>query len=179
MRVANRERSQGRIYMCAGRGCTGRVQKDVDALVTRVVIHRLAQPDALDWLLGDDAEARRLSELVETLQSRLDDAADSQANGKIPIQMLERISARITPELVAARRDRDAAVRSMDLDELRELAGPQAAARWAVMPVSARRSALEALGIEVVLLPRAKHGPGFEPETVEIRWRIMTPDPPP
>jgi site-specific DNA recombinase len=174
LRVANRERSQGRIYMCAGRGCTGRVQKDVDALVTRVVIQRLAQPDALDWLLGDDEEARRLSERVETFQRRLDEAADSQADGKISTRQLERITARLMPELAAAQRELDAAARSLDLDQLRELARPQAAARWELMPVSAKRSVLEALCIAVVLLPRAKHGPGFEPETVEIRWRTQT-----
>ena len=174
LRVAKRVRSQGRIYVCAGRGCAGRVQKHVDALVTRVVIERLAQPDALDWLLGDDEEARRLSELVETLERKLDDATDSHAKveGGITIQQLERTTAQLLPEIEAARRDRDAAVRSLDVDQLRELARPQSAARWELMPVSAKRSALEALGIQVVLFPRAKRGPGFEPETIEIRWRV-------
>lgn len=170
LRVANRVRSQGRIYTCAGRGCTGRVQKHVDALVARVVIRRLAQPDALDWLLGDDEVARRLSERVEELERQLDDAADSYTAKKISMRQLERINARLMPELEAALRDREAAVRSLDLAQLRELAQPQAAARWDSMPLSAKRSALEALCIKVVLLPRAKHGPGFEPETVEIRW---------
>jgi site-specific DNA recombinase len=174
LRVANRVRSQGRIYMCAETGCTGRVQAHVDELVARVVIGRMQKPDALDWLLGDDDEARRLAERCDDLQRRMDEAADSQADGKITTRQLERITARLMPELEAAQRDRDAAVRALDVEVLRPLAGPEAAARWEAMPVSARRAVLETLGIEVVLMPREKHGPGFEPETVRIDWKALT-----
>jgi hypothetical protein len=156
--------------MCNGRGCTGRVQTAVDHLVARVVLGRLAQPDALDWLLGDDEKARRLADRCDELKRRLDEAADSQADGKITTRQLERITARLMPELEAAQRERDAAVRSLDVESLRALAGPEAAARWEAMPVSARRAVLETLAIEVVLLPREKHGPGFEPETVRVVW---------
>ncbi len=161
------------IYLCAGRrGCTGRTKANVDDLVTRLVIGRLAEPDALDWLLGDDDEARRLAAVVDELQQRLDEAADSQADGKITTRQLERITARLSPQLEHARRLRDAAVRSLDIEALRPLAGPQAAERWAAMPVAAQRAVLETLGITVVILPRVKHGPGFEPETVRVDWRV-------
>ena len=49
--------------------------------------------------------------------------------------------------------------------------GPEAADRWEAMSVAARRAVLDTLGIAVVLLPREKHGPGFEPETVRIEWK--------
>ena len=62
-------------------------------------------------------------------------------------------------------------MRSLDVEALRPLAGPEAAARWESMSVAQRRAVLETLGIEVVLLPREKHGPGFEPETVRIDWK--------
>jgi hypothetical protein len=65
-----------------------------------------------------------------------------------------------------------AAVRSLDIEALKPLAGPEAESRWAAMSVSARRAVLETLGIEVVLLPREKRGPGFEPETIDIRWKL-------
>lgn len=174
LRVARRNgrRDQTLIYMCAGSsGCTGRVLAAVDDLVARVVVGRLAKPDALDWLLGDDDRARRLSERCDELQQRLDEAADSQADGKINIRQLERITARLAPELEATRRERDAAVQSLDIEVLRELAGPKAAENWEAMPVSARRAVLETLGIEVILMPREKHGPGFEPETVRVTWK--------
>jgi site-specific DNA recombinase len=174
LRVARRNgrRDQTLIYTCNGpRGCVGRTQAAVDDLVAAVVIGRLAMPDALDWLLGDDDEARRLAQRCEELQRRLDEAADSQADGKITTRQLERITARLMPELEAAQRDRDAAVRSLDLDTLRPLAGPEAAARWEAMPVSARRAVLETILEAVILEPRTKHGPGFEPETVTFVWR--------
>lgn len=173
LRVARRtgRKNTPLIYMCAEQGCTGRVQVHVDDLVERVVIGRLAMPDALDWLLGDDERARRLARLCDELQGRLDEAADSQADGKITTRALERITARITPQLDNARRERDAAVRALDVEALRPLAGPEAAARWQAMPVTARRAVLETLGLEVLLLPRKKHGPGFEPETVQVNWR--------
>jgi site-specific DNA recombinase len=174
LRVARRSGRRGngaRIYQCLnGGGCSARLQEPVDDLVAKVVIGRLSQPDALDWLLGDDEQARRLAQRCEELQRRLDEAADSQADGKITIRQLERITARLMPELAAAGRERDAAVRSLDVEALRPLAGPEAAARWAAMSVAARRAVLETLGIEVVLLRRERHGPGFEPETVLIEW---------
>lgn len=173
LRVARRNgrRDKTLIYMCAGSsGCTGRVLAAVDDLVARVVVGRLAKPDALDWLLGDDECARRLSDRCDELQQRLDEAADSQADGKISIRQLERITARLAPELEATRRERDAAVQSLDIEVLRKLAGPKAAENWEAMSVSARRAVLETLGMEVVLMPREKHGPGFEPETVRVTW---------
>ena len=72
----------------------------------------------------------------------------------------------------ATRREREAAVQSLDIEVLRKLAGPKAAENWEAMSVSTRRAVLETLGIEVVLMPRKKHGPGFEPETVRVTWRM-------
>jgi site-specific DNA recombinase len=175
LRVARRSGRRGNgdiIYLCNGpRGCTGRLKEPVDNLVAGLVIGRLAKPDALEWLLGDDEHARRLSDRCEELQRRLDEAADSQADGKITIRQLERITARLAPELAAARRERDAAVQSLDFEVLRKLAGPRADEAWEAMPISARRAVLETLGMEVVITPRAKHGPGFEPDTVRVVWR--------
>lgn len=173
LRVAQRtgRKTNPHIYMCRGRGCTGRVQSKVDAFVADVVIERLAQPDALDWLIGDDEAAQRAAGRVEALQRRLDDAADSYADDKINARQLERITARLMPELEEARRERDAAVRSLDFEVLRPLAGDEAVARWEAMPVSSRRAVLATLGVEVTLLPRKLNGPGFEYDTVKITWR--------
>ena len=174
LRVSNsRARSSGPIYMCAAKGCTGRLQAPVDSLVARVVIGRLQMPDALDWLLKDDEEAKRLTQRLEELSRRLDEAADSYADGNVSARQLERITAKLAPEVQQARRDRDAAVRALDVEAIRPLAGPEAQNRWNSMLVSSRRAVLETLGIEVVIMPRLKHGPGFEHESVEIRWHTM------
>lgn len=175
LRVARRNgrRDQVLIYTCNGpKGCTGRMQAHVDELVAKVVIGRLSKPDAMDWLLGDSERARELTERCNELQRRLDEAADSQADGKITIGQLERITARLVPQLEAARRERDAALQSVDMEQLKKLAGPEAAACWMAMSVSQRRATLQTIGLEAVVLQRRqKHGPGFEPETVHFVWR--------
>lgn len=173
LRVARRngQRDPTIIYTCAGkRGCVGRTKDLVDDWVARVVVKRLALPDALDWLLGDDQEARQAAARVDELQRQLDDAADMFSDGTIVRRQLERITAKLTPELEAAVRARDTAVKTLDLEALRPLAGPEAATRWKSMPVSAQRRLLEAMGARVVILPRVKHGPGFEPETVAVQF---------
>jgi site-specific DNA recombinase len=43
-------------------------------------------------------------------------------------------------------------------------------AAWDDLEVAQRRAALEGLGIEVVI-NRARGGPGFKPESVEVVWR--------
>lgn len=175
LRVARRNgrRDQTIIYTCAGtKGCTGRMQEPVDDLVKQVVIGRLSKPDALDWLLGDDEEAKRLQDQVDELQGRLDAAAVSQAAGRITIRALELITAELQPQLEAAKRERDAALVDLDIEQLRPLAGPEADACWEAMTVNQRRAVLRTIRLEaVVLLPRTKHGPGFERETVDFIWR--------
>jgi site-specific DNA recombinase len=72
--------------------------------------------------------------------------------------------------LEAAKRERDIAIQSLDIEVLRKLAGRKAADRWEAMTVTQRRAVLHTLRLEVVLLPRQKHGPGFERETVRFNW---------
>jgi len=160
------------LYVCDDKGCVGRSKDRVDDLVGKFVVARMGQPDALDWILGDDEEARKAAARCDELQRQLDDAADSYAAGKLNVRMLERITAQLTPELEAAQRARAAATQTLDISLLQPLAGPEAAAQWEEMTVTSQRAVLEALGLEVVILPRIKHGPGFEPETVRIDWAM-------
>lgn len=159
------------LYVCDPGGCVGRNQANVDELLAQVVVARLAKPDALDWLLGDDAEARRWAERTAELRRRLDDAADSYAEGEISRDQLRRITAKLQPDLKAAEAHHQQAAQTLDLDTLRPLAGPEAATRWASMTVAQRRAVVEALGMKVVILKRGRGGPGFEPESVRFEWR--------
>lgn len=170
LRVAKRtgRKTVQTIYMCRGVGCTGRVQHSVDELVGRVVIARLQRPDALDWLMGDDQEAKELADRCVVLQGRLDDAADLFASGKITAAQLDRITAGVKPDLEAAQRERDQAVRSLDISVVRPLAGEQAQERWDGLGVAQKRAVLETLGVEVVLMPRTLNGPGFEADSVRV-----------
>lgn len=157
------------LYVCDAGGCVGRNEASVDDLTRRVVVERMAQPDALDLLVGDESEARRWTDHADALRARLDDAADSYAEGEISRDQLRRITARLTPELEDAQERAAAALRALDVDVLRPLAGPKAGEAWDAMTVAQRHAALQALGLRVILNP-ARRGPGFDEESVKFKW---------
>lgn len=172
LRAVTKRGKHGRplnLYVCDGKGCVGRSEPAVDELVREVVIGRLAMPDALGWLLGDDEEASRQSARVVDLKRRLAETADAFADGAITVEQLRRITARLQPDLDEAEQRHSESVVSLDLDALRPLAGPQARDRWDEMTVAQRRAVLQTIGIRVVI-ERTRPGPGFRPESVRIEW---------
>lgn len=159
------------LYVCDGKGCVGRSEPSVDEVVKELVIGRMAMPDALDWLRGDDDEARRASERVDELKGRLKTAATAYAADAITIEQLTEITAALQPEITDAERRRDESVVSLDLDALRPLAGPSAREYWDDgMTVSQRRAALELLRLRVII-NRTRPGPGFDPDSIQLEWR--------
>ena len=172
LRAVTKRGKHGRpldLYVCDGKGCVGRSEPSVDEVVKELVIGRLSMPDAMEWLLGDDQEARRWAERVEELHRRLGEAADAFAEGGITGEQLRRITARLQPEIDEAEQRRAESVVSLDLDALRPLAGPTARERWDEMTVSQRRAVVAALGVRVII-DRTRPGPGFDPESVRIEW---------
>src|SRR3954464_2838247 len=77
-------------YRCSERGCVIRRQADVDELVTRVVLGRLAAGGRVE-LWGRDRSPERVAALAEAaqLRGRLDLAADRYADGLIDARQLE------------------------------------------------------------------------------------------
>ncbi len=156
-------------YRCADNSCVSRSKADVDDLVTAVVLGRLARPDAAD-LLTPDRSPERVAAVHEALglRARLDRAADDYADGKIDARQMERITARLRPQLDAA----DARARVVDdaplLDGL--AANVQAAQVWTDMSITRRRAVVDLL-VDVTI-ERAKQGARtFAPESVSIEWR--------
>lgn len=174
LRVASRGSqtygSKARLYVCDARGCVGRNEASVDAFVAAVVIERLSQPDALDWLAGDDRLAQRATERADALRARLDVAADQYADAKITASMMERITAGLAPQIQAADEERRRHASTVPLDSIADLAGPKAAQRWEAMPLTRRRALLQALGLAVVIDRVTRRGPGFDPRSVRVEW---------
>ena len=172
LRAVTKRAKHGRplaLYVCDDKGCVGRSEPSVDEVVKELVIGRLSMPDALEWLLGDDEEARRWAERVEELHRRLGEAADAFAEGAITAEQLRRITARLQPDIDEAEQRRAESVVSLDFDALRPLAGPAARERWDEMTVSQRRAVVAALGVRVII-DRTRPGPGFDPESVRLVW---------
>lgn len=76
------------LYVCAEKGCTGRNQGQVDALVRAVVVERLSRPDALCWLVGDDRALAEVGERVQTARRKLDEAAAAFAASRAVLDTL-------------------------------------------------------------------------------------------
>src|SRR3954452_2628831 len=100
LRVAHNRRVPS--YRCSERGCVIRRQADVDELVTRVVVGRLARGDAVERFAAERAPGRvaAMAE-AEQLRGRLAVAAYRYADGMIDARQLERITARLRPQLAA------------------------------------------------------------------------------
>jgi DNA invertase Pin-like site-specific DNA recombinase len=158
------------LYMCESSECVGRDQARVDEYVAEVVIKRLSQSDAVEWMLGDEDEAKRAGQRVLDLRARLDDAADRYADGKIDGSQLDRITARLRPQIEHAEQERLRHTTTLDLGALADLAGPRAREKWAELAIPQRRALLTVMGLRVCI-DRTTKGPGFKPEHVRIEWR--------
>lgn len=159
-------------YRCLN-GCTQRGADDLDAFARDVAIARLSRPDSLAWLAGDDAEAVEAAAEVTRLRTRLDEAADAFAAGEFTREQVARINAEVRPALARAEERHNAAVRSLDVDLLRSLAGPEAEARWEALDVAQRRAVLEAIGL-TIRVDRAtssrRRRDGVEQETLRVEF---------
>lgn len=177
LRVANRRRKLKRgpvtytLYVCDDAGCVGRGVEPVDELVGAVVVGRLSKPDAAGLLDGDGRDpAAAAADLAADLRMRLNIAADQYAEGGIDAEQLERISAKLKPKIEAAEREANRErVRVVEVPEVHQLTGDQAAEVWKGLEVARRRAVLEVLGLRVKIMP-TRQGPGFRPEDVHIEW---------
>jgi hypothetical protein len=156
-------------YVCQTGYHVRRSRPDLDDLVTRIVVARLALPDAATALARDDGQqSREANERASALRARLDLAADSYAEGNIDARQLTRITAKLRPEMEQWERTARAATTAPDL---RDLAGPDIAKRWAGLPLARKRAVIDLL--VDIKVDRARHGGlnAFDPESIRIEWR--------
>ncbi|WP_326546095.1 recombinase family protein [Mycolicibacterium sp. ND9-15] len=141
----------------------------VDDLVTRVIVGRLAQPDAAELLAEPERadEAHAAAVRVQELQDRLTDAAEAFAAGAITKAQLTTISAAVRPKLDEAKLAAASPSRAKVLGDLVKSGDP--AKVWAALTPQQRRAVVDLL-VEVRIL-RTTSGPRFDPESVEITWK--------
>ncbi|MFI0861774.1 recombinase family protein [Streptomyces smyrnaeus] len=176
LRVARKGNPRGgtkkELYICAGpKGCTGRDKRYVDEMVSAVVVERLSRADAADIFAGDDQAAADAIARAEELRSRLDLAADDYATGILTRSQLHRVTASLLPQIEAAEREARNLRPALDVTML-ELVGKHASTAWDRLSVTQRRGVLDVLNMRVVILPTTRRGPGFDPESVRIEWRV-------
>ena len=156
-------------YRCSEHGCVTRRRQDLDELVTAVVVQRLARPDAAGLFITRDTTNQRaaLAE-AEELRGRLDHAADQYAEGAIDGRQLERITARLRPQLAEAEKR----LRTVDSAPLLDglVGAPDVGAVWAQLPLSRRRAVVNLL-LEIRVHRTRQGTRTFDPAAVQLIWR--------
>jgi hypothetical protein len=144
-----------------------RKQDLVDALVEGVVVGRLQMPDAAQlFAKGDPAALEQTRAALESIDARLENAADLYAAGSIDAGQLARITERLRADRAQATAAMDAA---MPAAVPAELVGGRAAEAWAGLSMDSKRAVLETL-VTVTILP-AGSGNAFDPDTVLVAWK--------
>ncbi len=150
-------------YICQHGYHTRRSRPGLDALVTNVVLDRLAKPDAASALArSDDGQA----------QQATDKAAAAYADGSIDGAQLARITAKLRPEL---QQWQELARAASTAPDLLDLATPDIAQRWQALPLARQRAVIDLL-LDIAVLPATRaggHG-GFDPNTIHITWKPTT-----
>jgi hypothetical protein len=155
-------------YRCATSACVSRNRADLDDLVTRVVLARLARPDAADLLSPPDERNRLAVAEVAELRARLDTAADDYADGTLDREQFHRITERLRPRIVAAQ------VRARVVDSsplLDGLVGAEDVRKvWDELPLSRLRGVVDLL-LSVRVLRTRSGARVFDPEAIDLTWK--------
>jgi len=160
-------------YICHHGYHTRRSRPGLDALVTGLVLRRLAQADAASALArSDDGQAQQATDKAAANRARLDTAADAYADGSIDGAQLARITAKLRPEL---HKWQELARAASTAPDLLDLATPDIAERWTALPLARQRAVIDLL-LDIAVLPANRaggHG-GFDPDTIRITWKPTT-----
>lgn len=157
-------------YICGNGAHVRRKLDAVDDLVTRVVVARLAQPDAPDLFQDTHSEDTALMRSKAAgLRAKLDLAADQFSDDVIDAQQFARVSSKLRPQLAAL----EAQLRSLSTaPDLHDLAAPDIAERWEELPLARKRKVIALLvDITVDRVTRRSGRGEFDPESVRIGWR--------
>jgi site-specific DNA recombinase len=160
------KKKQPRSYSCGSCFKLRRKADSVDEVVEGVVVARLSRPDAAGLFGGNPEAMRQASEQVETIEARLAIAADHFADGVTTGPQFERITAKLRPQLEAARASLWAHQPSPEMDGF---TGPMAAQAWERATIDRKRAVIEAI-MTVTVLPSGA-GRAFDPDQVDIKWR--------
>ncbi len=161
-------------YQCKGCMKVARKQDLVDELVEGAAVLRLQEPDTLRALAsGQPERAAELTKLIADAAAQLDRAVDKLADGVWTEAQVDRLNARLLPQIETWRTERAGCAPH---DGLLDLIGEDARSRWDDAPLDMKRVALSLL-MRVTVLPA---GPGkrFDPDAVVdsgagIEWADM------
>lgn len=157
-------------YRCSDRNHLVRAVKHVDALVEGLIVARLSRDDAVDLLpaTGPEVDVKGLRAEAQAIRKNLNELADDKALGLIDRAQLisgtekgKKRLEEITTMLQVATVD----------SPLADLIGAEdVQATWEGLSLSHKRLVIDLL-VRVRILPSGRAGRGFDPATVDIRWK--------
>jgi site-specific DNA recombinase len=158
-------------YVCVSTTCgLGRREDYLDRFLGDVVVARLSEPDALAWLTPDGKELADATGRAAEARELLATAGAKLATGEWTVDTVDAVTKATKPKLEQAEADIRRLRAGSDRGLLADIAGPEARQRWDAASLGLRRAILDALGLRVVIKRTTKHGPGFDPDSVEIVW---------
>jgi site-specific DNA recombinase len=168
--ITGRTQHGRRTYRCgATRGHLSVAAEPRDDLVIRVVVGRLAAPDAARLLVADDGvDVAALREEAAALRTRLTELADLFADGTITAAQLARGTDRARARLAVIEQEMAAAGGVSVVGEL--ITAPDVSAAWEEMDLDQRRAVIGAL-VTITLLSPGQGARRFDPQTVVIERR--------
>ncbi len=171
MRVISGYRSNGtrRVrYTCPTGYCVQRAAELCDAMIERLIIARLSQPDVLNELAEAtrDTGAQEAAAEVARLKARLAQARAMVDADRLSLESLADLESRTLPRITEVeRRARPKHLPSA----VGEVAGPSAAARWSALPMTQRRAIVKALlDVRIHRTVRGNQH-SFDPSAIEAR----------
>ena len=173
MIVARRPDGGRRVrYTCSARSaCVHRATEPTDLKVESAIVAFLSRPDVLAELrdADQDAEAAAAEARIGELRGELDEARQMHRARTLSLASLAHIESWALPEIERLERlARPRHVPSVVFD----VAGPEAAERWAATPIGGKRAILKAL-VTVTIMPTARanqHTP-FNADAIVVERR--------
>ncbi|MEV4155464.1 recombinase family protein [Nocardia salmonicida] len=153
-------------YTCADKFCFAALAEPLERLVERAVLDRLESEDVIELMAANDSTAADAYADLRALETRLDSLVDQAADGSITPATLARLEGKLTPQIAAAKRRAQAALKS---PLVADLAGPHARAKWEMLPMVKRRQVVRAL-VEVRVFQGGKGTRVLNPRRVHLQW---------
>lgn len=159
-------------YKCSGTGGghASQTAVPVEEFIEAVIVARLSAPDIREALHDTDtgSDFTELKDRQSTLRARLDEAADSFADGAITAGQMEKITARVNGQLA------DLDMRLADLTRgsvLPPVTETDIYAWWDRLDIESKRAVISEL-MTITIRPGVKAAPRrFDPERVDISWK--------
>lgn len=153
-------------YTCVEKFCVARKISAVDELIVKLMKARFHESDVLDLLVDEDDESQVLLDQLDSLRSRLSTFWDSAAEGKLSAPALERVEAKLLPEIAALEQQLHRPGIPAAVYALAD--NPESA--WENLSIVEQRQVIRTL-LDVTILKAVSGRHGFDPATVSVKWR--------